>query len=359
MEPVPEPLGYSGYLKSAPHSTDSPSVSIVVIGRNEGDLLADCLRSLRSIRAPAGGFELIYVDSDSVDDSCERAKAAGARVVEWPSRFTTPGGARNRGWRIASAPVVFFVDSDCTIEPDFVEAALPEFDDRSVGVVFGGVRERDPKLSVYTRVLDLDWVAPVGKGPTDYSAGIALVRRDLLQRLGGFDEALMAAEEPEFCVRLANEGFVTLGLPRLSARHVLGITGFLAYWRRLARRGYGNAQAAETLGREHGLVRELRWSRLATILAPFAVAAGVATAQPLPAVLWSCLCVAVTAPRVWAAAKRRPGLGTLTLYAAHAVTRLFPIACGAALERWDHWTRRRREPIRYKERASADRTVST
>lgn len=308
---------------------------------------------------PAGGFELIYVDSDSVDDSRERAQAGGARVVEWPSRFTTPGGARNRGWRVASAPVVFFVDSDCTIEPDFVEAALPEFDDPSVGVVFGGVREHDPTLSVYTRVLDLDWVAPVEKRPTNYSAGIALVRRDLMQRLGGFDEALMAAEEPEFCARLANEGFVTLGLPRLSARHVLGITGFRAYWRRLVRRGYGNAQAAATLGPGHCLVRELGGARLVTLLLPLAVAAGVATSQPLPVVLWSCLCVGVTAPRFWAAAKRRPGLVTLTLYAAHAVARLFPIAFGAALERWDHWTHRRREPIRYKERASADRTAST
>jgi hypothetical protein len=253
---------------------------------------------------------------------------------------------------------VFFVDADCTIESDFVEAALPEFDDPSVGIVFGSVREHDPKLSVYTRVLDLDWVAPAEKGPTDYSAGIALVRRDLLQQLGGFNESLMASEEPEFCTRAANEGFVILGLPRLSARHALGITDFRAYWRRMTRRGYGNGQAAATLGRGHRLVREQGQAQLVTVLLPLAVACSVTTSQLWPALVWGCLCAAVVAPRVRAAAQREPGLGTLTLYCAHAVMRLFPIALGAALQRWDQWIGRRRAPIRYKDRASADRTAS-
>ncbi len=56
-------------------------LSIVVIGRNEGDRLTACLESIRRARKMPEPVELIYVDSASADGSPERAAALGATVI--------------------------------------------------------------------------------------------------------------------------------------------------------------------------------------------------------------------------------------------------------------------------------------
>ena len=66
----------------ADHTIDpAPVLSVVVIGRNEGERLARCLESVRAMADPGGPVELIYVDSASTDGSPERAAALGARKV--------------------------------------------------------------------------------------------------------------------------------------------------------------------------------------------------------------------------------------------------------------------------------------
>ncbi|MGB5063939.1 MAG: glycosyltransferase, partial [Candidatus Competibacter sp.] len=50
-----------------------PVLSVVVIGRNEGERLTRCLESVRAMTDPGGPVELIYVDSASTDGSPERA----------------------------------------------------------------------------------------------------------------------------------------------------------------------------------------------------------------------------------------------------------------------------------------------
>ena len=43
---------------------NQPLVSVVVIGRNEGQRLAACLKSVKQVINPGGEIELIYVDSN-------------------------------------------------------------------------------------------------------------------------------------------------------------------------------------------------------------------------------------------------------------------------------------------------------
>ena len=73
-----------------------PEVSVVVIGRNEGQRLAKCLESIRQAEAVAIG-EVIYVDSASTDGSAELASRYGA------NRLRSIRSARPR--RLAATPV--------------------------------------------------------------------------------------------------------------------------------------------------------------------------------------------------------------------------------------------------------------
>ncbi|MCP5117458.1 MAG: hypothetical protein GY953_42085, partial [bacterium] len=74
--------------------------------------------------------------------------------------------------------------------------------------------------------------------------GTALMRRSAVESVDGFDSDLMAGEEPDFCVRLRRQGFLVLGLDIPMLFHDLSMTRFSQYWRRLARKGYGDVEVS-------------------------------------------------------------------------------------------------------------------
>src|SRR5277367_3918961 len=176
-------------------ATDVPVLSVVVIGRNEGARLIRCLESVNLMRLPGGPVEIIYVDSKSSDDSIDIARKFNAKTLTLESDYPCAAAARNLGWRAAQAPIVLLLDGDTVLNKDFVVDSIGEFADPETAVVFGHRREISPKASIYNRVIDLDWIT--GAGPADFCGGDALMRRDILQHVDGYDESLIAGEEPE------------------------------------------------------------------------------------------------------------------------------------------------------------------
>lgn len=226
---------------------DTRSLSVVVIGRNEGHRLVRCLESVAAMRCVGPSPEIIYVDSASSDGSVERAAQLGAKVISVAPARPSPAIGRNAGWHAARGSIVLFLDGDMTVMPDFVERTIAEFDDPRVGIVFGDCRESNPQGSIYNRILDLDWIVPVG--PVEYCGGAALVRRDLLERVGGYNETLIAAEDTELCSRIRSIGYTILHVDRPMVRHDLAITRFSQYCRRAFRSGYAYAEVAELVRR--------------------------------------------------------------------------------------------------------------
>ncbi len=137
-----------------------PALSVVVIGRNEGERLARCLASVAAMSPVGGPMETIYVDSASTDGSVARAARFGARVISVAPARPCAASGRNAGWKAARAPVVMFLDGDTVLAPDFAAQSLAEFDDPLIAVVWGRRREIDPGASIFNRVLDLDWIDP-------------------------------------------------------------------------------------------------------------------------------------------------------------------------------------------------------
>ena len=224
-------------------SAEGLRVSVVVIGRNEGLRLTRCLDSIREIRMPDGTIELIYVDSASTDNSVEQAKSFGAQVIIVDPRRPCAAIGRNAGWRAARGSIVLFLDGDTVLAPDFVPCGLRELDaDPRIGVVFGYRRELYPDISIYNRVLDLDWI--VRPGEAEFCGGDALIRREVLEAVGGYNERLIAGEEPELCSRIRATGHKILCLDRKMVSHDLAITHFSQYWRRAVRTGHAYAEVS-------------------------------------------------------------------------------------------------------------------
>ncbi len=243
------PLHLNHERRNGPDGTASqagcataPDISVVVIGRNEGARLRRCLESVHGADWRGLVYELIYVDSGSVDGSLALAQDAGAFAL--PAQGARPGAAagRNTGWRAARATAVLFLDGDTLLDPAFPRLALAALRRGPYAAVWGHRRELAPRQSLYTAVLDLDWVYPPGE--TAYCGGDALFRLDALIEAGGFDDGLNAGEEPELCRRLRAGGWRILHLDVPMTRHDLAITRFGQYWRRATRAGQAYAQVS-------------------------------------------------------------------------------------------------------------------
>jgi glycosyltransferase involved in cell wall biosynthesis len=162
-------------------------------------------------------------------------------IAVQPTRPTAALG-RNAGWRAASADFVLFLDGDTILHPDFVKEALRHFD-AATAIVWGHRREIDTAGSIYNRTLDLDWIYP--PGITEFCGGDALMRRSVLEQVHGFDETLIAGEEPEMCRRVRSLGWQIRHIDFPMTGHDLAMTKWSQYWRRATRAGYAYAEVSQ------------------------------------------------------------------------------------------------------------------
>jgi GT2 family glycosyltransferase len=223
-------------------------IGVVVIGRNEGERLKRCLRSVN----PAVGA-LVYVDSGSTDGSAEFAHSLPCTVVllDMAVPFTA-ARARNAGAEALpthSIRFIQFIDGDCELRDTWLTAARAALlaDSRRV-IVAGRLRERHPDASLYNRLCDLEWDQPAGE--TDWCGGIFMVRANAFVAAGRFNPTIAAGEEPELCGRLRAAGGTILRLRDEMAWHDAAMARFGQWWLRAKRSG--NAAARAALRRDDG-----------------------------------------------------------------------------------------------------------
>ena len=261
---------------------DSPGsaalIGIVAIGRNEGERLVRCLRSLEPT-----GARVVYVDSASTDGSARRAVAKGATVIDLDMTLPfTAARARNAG--LAALPectLIQFIDGDCELEPGWLAEATAFLDTHAdVAVVCGRRKERHPDASVYNRLCDLEWNTPVGEATA--CGGDALMRADAVRAAGGFRDDLTAGEEPELCARLRHAGWRVFRLDARMTLHDAAMRRFGQWWWRAVRGGFGYAQAGRaTSALPHPLYRaEVRRAWLWGGALPLAGMAGAVLIHP-------------------------------------------------------------------------------
>lgn len=220
--------------------TMNPLISIIVIGRNEGERLVRCLQSIHGINTTGFRAELIYVDSASTDNSVIQARQLGAEVIEVKPERPCAAIGRNAGLAKAHGEYVLFLDGDTLLHPEFLQHALVSMQQPQVAVVWGHRRELYPDQSVYVRVMDLDWIYPPGE--SEFCGGDALFNTAVLRAVGGFNESLIAGEEPELCRRLRQRGFIIQHIDVPMTKHDLAIRKLSAYWKRAFRAGHAYAE---------------------------------------------------------------------------------------------------------------------
>lgn len=346
---------------SMPPYNNSPAidVSVVVIGKNEGERLVRCLNSVSQAQWDTLTHELIYVDSQSSDGSVAKAAGLGASTLVVTDAPPCAAKARNLGWQHARGTYILFLDGDTVLHPNFVRLALHRLrDSAELCAIWGHRRESRPEQSIYTRVLDLDWVYPVGQ--TLYFGGDVLVRRQALAGVQGFDPSLKAGEEPELCARLRNAGWTIEHIDAPMTSHDLAITTWRAYWLRAWRSGIAYAEVARRAQLQgdvlwqHEAARDMRHGMLYTA-SPLLLAFAwwIHPLAALAMVLAAAILVARTASRC---AWKAPGQTLLCWqYAVHSHVQKIPAFFGQL--KWHQSQRQQRDIglVDYKQTESAGR----
>jgi glycosyltransferase involved in cell wall biosynthesis len=147
------------------------------------DAAATLPRTLECLAAQQGApeFEVIVVDDGSTDSTAEIAGSAGVRLVQ--TEGVGSGQARNLGVREASGDVIAFTDADCFPTPGWLAAALRHIE--SADLVAGAVAP-DPS----TPLGPFDRTVWVERETGLYETANLLIRRELFERIGGFERWL-------------------------------------------------------------------------------------------------------------------------------------------------------------------------
>lgn len=179
------------------------AISAIIPCHNDAPYVAAAIQSVLDQTLPV--VELIVVDDGSTDDS---AKIVGGiqdpRVKLISQQNRGISGARNAGLREATGNLIAFLDADDLWTSKSLEARAASLAGAPHAGVAIGLTEQflSPDLSAD---LAARLHCPQGASAARF-AGAMLVRRSVLDAVGGFDERLRIGEMMDWCSRLEAAG---------------------------------------------------------------------------------------------------------------------------------------------------------
>jgi cellulose synthase/poly-beta-1,6-N-acetylglucosamine synthase-like glycosyltransferase len=219
-------------------------ISIVIVSKDEAsldDTLADVAGQAASITEPC---EIVVVDAS--DGRLDNIRRRHETTVRWMS-FQQPEGIRvsiphqrNVGVRAANGDIIVFTDAGCRPEAGWLtHLATPLWLEESVTAgetlstdgtaLYQGPRQHTGLSEYLTECATMNFA----------------FRREVFDKVGGFDERFAYGSDVDFCWRLNEAGYRIRNVPDAIVRHDYGT------WRRQLRRSYVYGKARARLYRKH------------------------------------------------------------------------------------------------------------
>lgn len=174
-------------------------VSLVVPSYNRAHLLKDAIES--TLKQTYPHWEMIIVDDKSTDNTAEVAQSYAAkdpRVKYFLNPEKGVSSARNFGIRAAQGQYVAFLDDDDISLPHRFESQLKAMKKSGNGFLVSGFLSKDRETGEVLEEQKLELKATCTGFPSRW-----MIRKDLLDKVGGFDQAAAPLEDIELSARLA------------------------------------------------------------------------------------------------------------------------------------------------------------
>jgi N-acetylglucosaminyl-diphospho-decaprenol L-rhamnosyltransferase len=238
-------------LEHQPSSGLRAEISVVIVTYHNATDIAQCLEAAAKA-GPRLPMEVIVVDNASGDDTVAMARSAApdATIIEQPTNVGFAGGC-HAGANVASGDWLLFLNPDAFIAPEAIDALLDcALDHPTTGIVGGRFLNEDgtvdPRswwgrpspwsalcfaLGLSTlfpgnRFFDTESPRPWSSNPDEarvapvVSGALMLVKRDLWDELGGFDQTFFIyGEDADFCLRAAAVGHRPMVTARAVCHH--------------------------------------------------------------------------------------------------------------------------------------------
>jgi len=178
-------------------ASNKPSVSVAIACYKHAHFLADAIESVLAQTSPA--VEIVVVDDGSPDDTREVASRY-PDVMYVRQENMGLAAARNTGIRSTSSPFLVFLDADDRLLPNALEAGLKAFHAHpACAFVSGGFRYIDSEGTatgdpVIPHVVNNHYIEMLRCSYIAMHATV-MFRREILDRVGGFDNTLRVCED--------------------------------------------------------------------------------------------------------------------------------------------------------------------
>ncbi|HQV30561.1 MAG TPA: glycosyltransferase [Calditrichia bacterium] len=201
----------------------NPFYSIIVPSYNRREEIVELLASFEKLAFPRERYELIIADDGSTDDTAELVASyrqnAPFTLAFYGQANQGPGAARNMGMEKARGDIFIFIDSDCTVDPEWL-AAIDRGVREEQADAFGGPdsfrRDFPPLLKAInysmTSFLTTGGIRghkkkKLGKYyPRSFNMGLS---RAVYQKIGGFG-SLRHGQDIEYSHRILESGAKTI-----------------------------------------------------------------------------------------------------------------------------------------------------
>lgn len=237
-----------------------PKISVILPVRNEARSIGRLLDQLQEQTYPAGGFEILVADGGSTDATREvvwkkaSQSKVSIRVIDNPG--VRSGAGRNAGIAEATGEIILFIDGHCEIPSRYLledtvllmnetgadclcrPQPLIAFSPRGTGRIIADARASTLGHGRDSLIYDMThsgFVHPASSGAT--------YRREIFEKLGGYDTGFDACEDVEFNTRVHAAGYKAYTDPRVAVYYEPR-QNFAGLFRQMMRYGIGRVRLA-------------------------------------------------------------------------------------------------------------------
>ncbi|MCP4714886.1 MAG: glycosyltransferase [Deltaproteobacteria bacterium] len=183
----------------------APLISVIIPTYNRASVVCNAVEAV--LQQTYAKIELIVVDDGSTDDTVSRLQAYSTHLKTISTTHAGPSSARNCGIKIARGDYIAFLDSDDLWLPGKLEKQLRYMQSLPNGLVCQteetwirngrrvNPRKKHKKQSgwIYKACLPLCIVSP----------SAVMIHKSVFEKVGLFDETLLACEDYDLWLRIA------------------------------------------------------------------------------------------------------------------------------------------------------------
>jgi glycosyltransferase involved in cell wall biosynthesis len=171
-------------------------ISIIIPTFNEEQYLPKLLRSIEAQTVQP--TEIIVVDAYSVDTTRKIANSYNCKVIDGG----VPAKARNLGAKIASQPILLFLDADVILPKAFLEKTIKEMTNRNLDIASCYIAPISHlKIDSWLHTIANYYIKMTSQFHPHVPGFCIFVKKTLHDRIKGFDETLILAEDHDYVRR--------------------------------------------------------------------------------------------------------------------------------------------------------------